>query len=424
MLSVKNAIIGVALLLAVAPTIVAQAKPAPSSLALCSQDDIDRAAKQVESNRAALLALPTGDGMETDVSPGGQKAILGFKESIGIFVNAYMKCAPLTPDTKRVQHDLSRRTHAFSLPHRQMSKEEIPSDYGKYGFQLGYDVRLAQSERLVGIIATFDIECGSDAVLFIFRPDGGSWQEVLRWQSKPYATIGDAFWAFDYRISPPDKKGRWYVMTKHIAPWCSSTWSAINYAILRPQMTTVTPKVLLSGSDSMWWGNQDFGRLVVGSSDSDLRFHSSSIDAGVHNRVWIRHFRVSGDTVTRTQPVAVSPRDFVDEWLTSPWEEASKWSSKTPPDELRQAHQRLSKLQESVDKSDDSLFEHGSVYRCSNAQHRYQVELVEHTGEKFDISRSFYFDVTGHGHYTMTQVSETPDPACKGRDLLNSMSTR
>lgn len=182
----------------------------------------------------------------------------------------------------------------------------------------------------------------------------------------------------------------------------------------------MNPKVLLSGDDFMWWGSEDFGSLAVNAKDFDLRFHSTSIDGGVHNRVWIRHFAISGDTVTRVQPVAVSPRDFVDEWLISPWKTASGWSSKAASVQLRQEHEGLSRTK----KSTDRLLSFGTIYGCSDAQNHYQVELVEETGPKFDIDRSIYFQVTGKNAYTMTGVSGTPDPRCAGRDLLNEMSTK
>jgi hypothetical protein len=342
------------------------------------------------------------------------------KESLGNFVNAYMHCASPDADTEHVKRELSESAHAFRLPNEQMSNEKLPPDFGKYGFELWFDVESAQENRLLSITAAFDIECGSDTVLFIFSREGGAWHEVLRWQSKPYASIKDAFWSFDSRISPADNLGRWYVVTKHIAPWCSSTWSGIGYEALRPQNGTINPKVLLSAQDFMWWGNDDMGSLTVGPQDFDVRFHSASIDGGVHNRVWIRHFTISGDTVTRVQPVAVSPRDFVDEWLISPWISASAWSSKAASEQLRKEHNGLSR----TDNSADRLLSFGTIYRCSDAQDHFQVELVEETGPKFDIDQSFYFQVVGKNAFTMTGISRIPDPKCAGRDLLDEMSNK
>jgi hypothetical protein len=416
---VKNSIIGLALLLAAFPC-PAQEKPSGQFATSCSESDFSAAAGKLQAARAALLALPVGDGLETGVSPEGQKAISAMKESLGEFVNAYLRCAPTSPDTGRVRRELSESAHAFRLPNGVTSNKDLPPDFGKYGFELWFGVQSAHDNRLLSITATFSIECGTDAVLFIFSRDGGSWHEALRWQSRPYASIKDAFGSFGSGISPPDNLGRWYVVTKHKAPWCTSTWSTISYDALRPQAGSVIPTVLLLRHDSIWLGNDDIGSLTVNVKDFDVRFHSASIDGGVHNRLWIRHFSISGDTVARVQPVAASPRDFVDEWIVSPWESASGWTSKAASEQLRLAHENFPNRRKSF--ADSLGF--GTIYKCSGARDHYQVELMEETGPKFDIDRSFYFQVVGKHAYTMTGVSSNPDPRCTGRNLFDEMSTK
>lgn len=333
---VKNEIMRIALILVMmsAPS-AAQEKASRPSTTSCSEADFSAAAGKLQTARAALLALPIGDGTQTDVSPEGQKAISAMKEILGEFVNAYMRCAPMSPDTGRVERELSESAHAFKLPTGAISYNDLPPDFCKYGFELRFGVQSAHDNRLLSITATFSIECGTDAVLFIFSRDGGSWHEALRWQSGPYASIKDALGSFGSGISPPDNLGRWYVVTKHVAPWCTSNWSEISYEALRSRAGSVIPTVLLQRHDGIWFGNDDYGSLTVNAKDFDVRFHSASIDGGLHNRVWIRHFAISGDTITRVQPVAASPRDFVDEWIVSPWESASGWTSKTASERLR-----------------------------------------------------------------------------------------
>ena len=53
--------------------------------------------------------------------------------------------------------------------------------------------------------------------------------------------------------------------------------------------------------------------------DVPVEFTARSIDSGVHNREAVRHYLIDGDRVRRVDPVALSPRDFVDEWLTRGW---------------------------------------------------------------------------------------------------------
>jgi hypothetical protein len=409
--AVKNAAVVLAILTFARVT---AAQPFIGELQSCSQTAVTSAAEQVRSARKNLLALPVGDGLQTDVSPVAQKAVASMKNALSDFVRSYMKCTPAQFDAAAAEKNLMTLVGGYEMPSGEViSNDHLPPDFGKYGFELYFGVRQSESPRLVSITADFSIECGGDTVLLVFSPQDGSWSEVLHWQTKPYTTVAGGTMAFDYGISPVDESGGWYAVVHTIAPWCSSTWSSIRYEVLRPTADALKPRVLMSNSDYMWWGNEDYGKVTVGRNEFDLRFHSSSIDAGVHNRVFIRHYSVMGDTVRRTQPVAVSPRDFVDEWIVSPWSVAREWSSKVSLSELQQAHVKWYRHE----KATNRLLEFCSAHKCPGDS--YQVEVCEETGKNFNVSHSNYFEVARSGTYTMTRVSSVANPRCERRDLLD-----
>lgn len=397
----------------------ATAQPLATDSKACPQSAVASAANQVLLARKNLLSLPVGDGLQTDVSPAAMEAVTSMKNAVSEFVRSYMRCASAQFDTAAAEKDLMTLAGGYHMPSGEViSNDHLPPDFGRYGFELFFGVRQSENPRLVGITADFSIECGGDTVLLIFAPKDGSWSEALHWQTKPYSTVAGGTMAFDYGISPVDGAGGWYAVVHSIAPWCSSTWSSIRYEVLRPTADATKPSVLMSNSDFMWWGNDDYGKLTVGRSEFDLRFHSSSIDTGVHNRVWIRHYLIIGDTVKRIQPVAASPRDFVDEWIVSPWSDARQWSSLTSSSELRQAHDKWSRHE----KAENRILQFCSVRKCLGD--RYQVEVCEETGTDFNVSHSSYFEVAGNDPFTMTRVSMKPNRMCKGRDLLEDMATK
>lgn len=64
----------------------------------------------------------------------------------------------------------------------------------------------------------------------------------------------------------------------------------------------------------------------VALNDVLVEFTVGSIDGGVHSRQAIRHYSIDQDQVQRIDPLALNPRDFVDEWLTHDWRAAAFWS--------------------------------------------------------------------------------------------------
>jgi hypothetical protein len=367
--------------------------------------------EEVYAARQALIALPIGDGHETKVSPAAQQAILKMKSRVADLVDAYMGCAGKDIVADEITSELSRIGHAFELEKRQYKDEELPPDAGHYGFELSFEgKRWTDPEDTITIKVEFSIECGGDSVLFAFQHRLAGWHEVLRWQSKPYSSIGKAFEALDYALSPADAAGRWYVVVKRIAPWCSSTWSDISYAVLRPSYSSDVPKILYRGTDQIWWGNDDLGQLTARRNDFEIRFHSHSIDTGVHNRVWIRHFSIDGNSVRRIPPFALSQRDFVDEWIVSSWKEARAWSALSARGTLARMHGIVRLVYEKTD------LEYDSGYVCAGAAERYQIGLLANA--ETPLQKTYYFIVEGDPDYRMVSVSQKPDPSCGGENIL------
>ncbi len=341
------------------------------------------------------------------------------KDRLNSLITAYMQCVPTSslPNATKIQADLSTLGHAFSLPPNAIYSSNRPADFGKYGYQLSFGVRFtADARRLVSITATFDIECGSDAMLLLFSPTDLGWQEMLRWQSPPYKGINVAFESFDYAISPPAADGHWYVLVKSTTPWCTSAWRGLHYYVLRPSQDSPSPIVLFSGSHSTYIGWDDSGTLTASATDFEIRFHAESIDPmNVLDRLFIYHFRMTERGLTRIQPVANNPRDFVDEWIVSPWAEASKWTSPAERQQLSNTHAELQALLKAETTSNSNLYEFRSALRCSDSADHYQIGLADPNGQLW------YFQVEADGIDTMRAIGYSTDSRCGGQDLLQEM---
>lgn len=363
----------------------------------CSRQSVAHTAVLALDANRTLGALPVIADKETDVSVAGRKAIAAIKDRLDAYTVAEMRCAP----EKIVATDLKKLLINFAgvkLP-ESGPVVSISPDTVSYGGPVSFNVRVLSSD-MVGVEATIGIACGGDTMLMVFERRGGTWTETLRTQSAPYKTVAGGWWTFDYGISPRDKDGRWFVVTKNLAPWCSSTWSEIRYAVLRPGTDAAHPHTLLARKDSIWWGTDRTGDLKVDARGFDLRWRAESMDDGVHNREWIAHYIVDDDHVYRTAPIAESPRDFADEWVRLDWSAAKNWTAVSAYG-LKPLHNKLHKL---------GGFDYVSIRRCADEDHT-QIEVEPVLGRD---DRHVFFQVAGDKVLQMRDVSFSASALCKG----------
>jgi hypothetical protein len=373
----------------------------PETVLLAAGSDIScmptaaTAGEPIQKLQAQLRAGRSSDEMETDVSDEASTEISALKDALGTSVAAYMDCIPTVPrpSARKVGSDLSK-----------MLKASLTNGPESYAAVLPVRANwIPGHKNLLGVTTSIDIGCGTDTMLQLFAIQDNAPREVLRWRSPPYREISGAFDTFQYQLSAPDKSGHWFLVATHVKPWCSSTWSMMDYDVLRPREGGTQPLVLSQGSDSFWWGGSDARRFDVSVDRFDLRFTGHSIDPEVLSRITVRDFQVTGDSVRRINPVAESPRDFIDEWLVSSWRTAAMW---TAPDTLAQLQNVHAKL--STDKSDRTYFTFGTIRACADSQRTAQVQVIAHDAR----DTSYYFRVAGKSAFVLRGVSSAPAKTC------------
>lgn len=363
--------------------------------AACSDDEVADAAAAVKTARQALFALPSGGDLDGRVSPAGSRAIETFKDRIEAFAQTAMRCQPDEPTAQSVSTALNK----------------FPDEAGDhaYGGGLAFEVRVPKSpSALVAVTARFGIKCGADAMLMIFERRGETWPQTLAARAKPYKTVDGGWWVFDYAISPPDRDGHWFVAVKHVAPWCSSTWSDIGYRLLRPSQDSARPAVLLNSHHFMWWGDDDYGRIKVARGAFEMRFTSAALDT--ENREFVRHYSVAGDVVRRTPPYADTPYGFVDDWLSGDWTDVGDWSLAANHAHLRSVHDAVAGASDKI-----HVLEYSSARACPGG--RYQIELYDDTRHASD------FFLT-QGKEILLDATSRPDPRCNLPDTLDPQLPR
>lgn len=359
----------------------------------CAELAAQRSAMAIAQPHAALWRAVLSNAMlDVDLAPATTAAIIDLKRELMALVDAQVGClgADARPDATLLDRTLAEALTAASAMTDVAGEQEAPA--------LRFASRLEQDGEFLSVVAQIGIPCGSDALWLLYAPQNGGWRRVVKWTSAPYTRIDGAWEAFQHAVSPRDSDGRWFAAVSHIRPWCSSSWSTVDYTVLRPGADPERPVVVLSGSDSLWWGGEDVGRLNVDAGHAELRFRGASVDSGVHNREFIRRYDVSGTTPLRVAPVADSPRDFVDEWIVSAWAAALLWSNGASATALGRAHEQMQVARKGAS------FEFGDTTAC--ADDTAQVELRD--GD----DASWFFRVAGRGDYRMVSVTAQPDPQC------------
>jgi hypothetical protein len=199
------------------------------------------------------------------------------------------------------------------------------------------EVRLIGEAGLLIVTTGVGILCQFDESAYGYRRVEGHWQRV--WESEqneyvatkyaPQHIVAVHVWQ---SFEGGHENGPAFVMTLGNSWGCASTWHPVHYKVWR--IDSSGQKLLIAGSEGAWLRAGSYAVGSIGKDQADrsapvdvlIEFTQASIDAGVHNREAVRHFLIDGDQVRRVDPVALSPRDFVDEWLTRPWNESAAWS--------------------------------------------------------------------------------------------------
>lgn len=247
------------------------------------------------------------------------------------------------------------------------------------------------------------IECGEDESAYLYAWSDEGWRRV--WQNEQ-----NAYTETEYRpqtihsvlVSPWNKENDYLVLTLGTESWCQSALHNVYYRVFRlgPDPMALP---LVSGEE---WARVDDDPPIHGSVSSNdvlVQFTPANPDA----EVAVRHYRIDSRGARRTDPLALSPRGFVSEWLTHAWRETSQWSEGENRGAMRDLHERLFRKVE-PDYPDKPTM------HCKG-QDVWQVTMD--FGE-YPAQSLYYFLVRWRPPYrfTMVEASQSPSPSCNEKD--------
>jgi hypothetical protein len=372
--------------------------------------------------QAQLLAVKLADEIDEQVSSSLQAQILALKDALANYTFAQFECVQANADPKSIEAMLAGPLSANQPEVQQVYDAKKPPQLDQiYGSDLRIRVSRPTSEpQLLLVEFNFRIACGFDSVLLGYEQSNGAWKQVLRWQSAAYDSVGGAFGDFfDYEVLPQAGSKGWLIAVAHGMPWCTSNLSGFDVDLVQPSSDQTSQQTLFHRELEYRRDTDPVMKAEPGGFE--LRMTGESIDMSIVMRPVIYRFELEGSRLIRVQPIALNGRDYVDEWLESPWDDASRWSATAGSAELKNVHERIAALMDPNAKNWPDL-DFGPVRGCGDAKAHYQVELDEEWVDEKGNSRPdrpIYFQIEeGKNSFTMFSAAANADPRCTGPDIV------
>jgi hypothetical protein len=264
---------------------------------------------------------------------------------------------------------------------------------------LGYldDIRVRREQEFLVIQTSTGIWCGYDDSAYVYKWTSGTWRRMWAAEQNIYTAkryIPQALYAV--HISAADAQGRRLMLTLGAKPGCSAAFLPVYYRVF--QWAAGAPKLLLDRAELA--SMSDFPP-VKGEAAPDsvlLEFTAGGTGYGFGHQA-MRHFELRGVKLEQTDPLAPTPRDFVEEWLNAPW---SQSAARAESSALESWHRKFHRDDGMGDFPDPTL-------RCSKDPELRQVGIRLH-----DTPGKTYYLVRWRQPYrfTMVDIADHPDPGC------------
>ena len=281
-------------------------------------------------------------------------------------------------------------------------------DWDPVGFVFP-EIELSRPRRGVLVVrAGLGILCGTDMSAYAYEWRDSRWQRF--WQSEQPIVDGVEYrpqYIDGVRVSEADKStGARLVMTLGNYTWCQSNWYPAYFRVWRASRDG-SAKLLFDAEEPAFLGYEPIMTGSVRVDGFHFEYYAGSIDHGnTMTRTVTRHYRVSGNAVTRIEPIATDPFAFVDEWLARPWDESRHYVVADNVSAFAELHARLRSGHANADEPD--------VRRCSKGKELWQVGLnLELDGKPLG---THYFIVAWRPpqHFDLVAVELTQRVGCTG----------
>jgi hypothetical protein len=263
------------------------------------------------------------------------------------------------------------------------------------------ETQVSRDDEFLIFQTAVGIWCGYDYSAYVYQWIGSRWLRV--WESEQ-----DTYTEKQYlpqiihavHISAPDSDGNRLVLTLGSKPGCASAFQPVYYRVWRMNEPRRTSRLLLEQSELANVGGDPPIRGKVGPDDVMVGFEVGGTGYGSSHQA-VRHYEVRASTVRQVDPIATTPRDFVEEWLSLPWTQSAA-RSESPA--LKEWYVKLHR--------EDGMGDFPEPAAHCTSPDLWQIATHLHE------SPAMYYLIRWQQlyHFTMIGVSDHPYPDCTERD--------
>jgi hypothetical protein len=388
-----------------------------------------------------LFLLASTNLAAQQVSPHAQKAVQAIQRLRAIGMSDTVDVDPAPPPQvpsllRRLNQELRAliaedlndpSRHAVPNEHEILEEltaagwEEVPSHkWNAYGEirQIKFDWKTGYEPGILVVSTQLWLPCGSadpDSAIYVFQGVARRWDLVLAAESDFDPAGENDVTGMQYKISPPDSHGRWFLVVAHVPPSCRRAATTVSYKALRPGTGLNQPIGLLSGRESINPFFQPAFRV-------DTEKYSFALTLGKLRKldgeagIAIFRYGLSGDDVRRMAPLALAPEDFLDQWAQLNWDEAKRWTRAPSDPVIEEWHSKLKTL-----ASDSTEIE--SVHLCSGTSEGDGDWLLElsvdgRLNPSLKETTLYVAIAKAEGTFVLNGVLDKPPSGCSGRTPL------
>lgn len=310
--------------------------------------------------------------------------------------------APADADPEQLE-----RLLAITLPRGKQERGCAPDDDNTDVGTL--DLALRRHGADMELRTSVGITCGTDESAYLYRWDGARWRRF--WQTEqPYAQGGR------YRprhLTSVQSAPSGLVIATGVEEWCNSAWHEAYYQIWRAAPGQ-GQRLLLDGKDFAYLGDLT-GPLTArlgASDDVYVEYMVASVDPALHSRPTLRHYRIDGDSVRRVDPIALTPINFIEEWLSAGWRQSAAWTEPSARPSAQGWHQATRDRRTGGVLTAAAPDGTGRAQRCRADDSLWQVALDFPEADKARRHAWFLVRWTEPYRFRLAAIAGRPWPNC------------